>query len=144
MIRFIPSSAAEPLSQALWSLSCPPTSRATSDVTQYLFGWVDALDHSRWLMVDTEYEINVHPDANLGGIADILQPLINAGNLPIDTNTQLATFIESKRGHQIIVYEALPQLFKDMSKTREQMIEAGLLIDPSEKIISLGADHKID
>jgi len=129
MIRFIPSSAAEPLSNALWSLSRPPAIRAEQD-TQFLFGWVDALDGSRWLMVDTEYEINVHAEAELNGIADILQPWIDAGHLPADTNTQLAALVESKRGGRLVVYDAFPQLFKDMSKTREEMIAAGLLAEP--------------
>jgi hypothetical protein len=130
MIRFVPSAAAEPLSQALWSLSRPPAIRTEQD-TQFLFGWVDALDQTRWLVVDTEYEINVHPDAELGGIADILQPWIDAGHLPADTNTQLAALIESKRGQHLVVYDAFPQLFKDMSKTYAQMIAAGLLAEPN-------------
>jgi hypothetical protein len=129
MIRFIPSSAAEPLSNALWSLSRPPAIRGEQD-TQFLFGWVDALDGSRWLMVDTEYEINVHADAELNGIADILQPWIHGGHLPADTNTTLAALVESKRGGRLVVYDAFPQLFKDMSKTREEMIAAGLLAEP--------------
>jgi len=129
MILYIPSSAAEPLSQALWSLSRPPTLRTEQD-TQYLFGWENVLDGTRWLVVDTEYEINVHPDAELGGIADILQPWIDAGQLPSDTNTQLAALIESKRGQNLVVYDAFPQFFKDMSKTHEQMVAAGLLANP--------------
>ena len=130
MTRFVPSSAAEPLSQALWSLSRPPAVRGPND-TQYLFGWVNALDASRWLMVDTEYEISVHAEAELGGIAVILQPWIDAGHLPADTNAQLAALIESKRGQQLVVYDAFPQLFKDMSKTHAEMIAAGLLAEPN-------------
>jgi hypothetical protein len=129
MIRFVPSSAAEPLSQALWSLSRPPAIRAEQD-TQYLFGWVNALNQTSWLMVDTEYEINVHPEAELGGIAAILQPWIERQELPTDTNTQLAALVESKRGQKLVVYDAFPQLFKDMSKTYEMMIAAGLLAEP--------------
>jgi len=128
MILYIPSSAAEPLSQALWSLSRPPTLRTEQD-TQYLFGWENVLDGTRWLVVDTEYEIRVHPDAELGEVADIVQPWIDAGDLPADTNTQLAAFIESKRGQHLVVYDAFPQFFKDMAKTHEQMVEAGLLAD---------------
>ncbi len=129
MIRFIPSSAAAPLSQALWELSRPPHVR-THDTTQFLFGWLDALDGTRWLVVDTEYTINVHPDAVLNGIDDILQPWIDAGQLPADTNTQLATLVESKRGQRLVVYDAFPQLFKDMSKDHAEMIAAGLLAEP--------------
>jgi hypothetical protein len=82
-----------------------------------------------WLVVDTDFTIRVHPDAELGDIAQILQPWIDAGHLPADTNTQLAALIESKRGQRLIVYDAFPQLFKDMAKTHEQMVAAGLLAD---------------
>lgn len=129
MIRFVPSSAAEPLSQALWSLSRPPQVRGPND-TQFLFPWITALDGSRWLVVDTAYEINVHPDAELNGIADILQPWIDGGYLPANTNTQLSALVESKRGGRLVVYDAFPQLFKNMSKTCEEMIAAGLLAEP--------------
>lgn len=129
MIRFVPSSAAEPLSNALWGLSRPPEVRAPED-TQYLFPWITALDGTRWLVVDTEYEVNVHPDAVLDGIADILQPWIDAGHLPTDTNTVLAALVESLRGQRLVVYDAFPQLFKDMSKTHAEMITAGLLAEP--------------
>lgn len=129
MIRFVPSSAAEPLSQALWGLSRPPQVRGEDD-TRYLFGWITALDDSRWLLVPADYEINVHPEAELNGIADILQPWIDAEHLPANTNTELAALVESLRGKKLAVYDAFPQLFKDMSKTREQMIAAGLLANP--------------
>ena len=129
MIRFVPSSAAEPLSQALWGLSRPPQVRGEND-TQYLFGWITALDGTRWLMVPTDYTINVHAEAELNGIADILQPWIDAGHLPANTNTQLAALITENRGGRLVVYDAVPQLFKDMSKTREEMIAAGLLAEP--------------
>lgn len=129
MIRFVPSSAAEPLSQALWGLARPPHVRGPND-TRYLFGWVTALDGSRWLLVPTDYSINVHPEAELDGIADILQPWIDGGHLPANTNTQLAALVEGLRGQRLVVYDAFPQLFKDMSKTREEMIAAGLLAVP--------------
>lgn len=129
MIRYVPSSAAEPLSNALWGLSRPPETRGPND-TQYLFPWITALDATRWLVVDTEYEVNVHPDAVLDGIADILQPWIDQGHLPADTNTVLAALVESLRGQRLVVYDAFPQLFKDMSKTHAEMIAAGLLAAP--------------
>lgn len=129
MIRYVPSSAAEPLSNALWGLSRPPETRGPND-TQFLFGWITALDGSRWLVVDTDYEVNVHQDAVLDGIADILQPWIDQGHLPADTNTTLAALVESLRGQRLVVYDAFPDLFKQMSKTHAEMIAAGLLAEP--------------
>lgn len=128
MILYIPSSVSESLSGALWALA-RPLSLQESNVTQFLFGWVVATDGTTWLEVDTESQIRVHPDAELGGIADILRPWIDQGHLPAATNTQLAAIIESKRGQRLAVYDAFPQLFKDMSKTLQQMIAAGLLAD---------------
>ena len=129
MTRYVPSSATESLSNALWGLSRPPETRGPND-TQFLFSWITALDGTRWMVVDTDYEINVHPDAVLAGIADILQPWIDAGHLPADTNTNLAALVESLRGQRLVVYDAFPQLFKDMSKTYAEMITAGLLAAP--------------
>lgn len=98
--------------------------------TQYLFGWVTALDGSRWLVVPTDYSINVHPNAVLNGTADILQPWIAAGDLPADTNTILAALVESLRGQRLVVYDAFPQIFKNKSLDRKGMIDAGLLAEP--------------
>jgi len=105
--------------------------RAEQD-TQFLFGWVDALNGTRWLVVDTEYSIAIHVAAFFGPVAAILQPWIDDGSLPADTNTQLAALINANRGQRIVVYDAFPQLFKDMSKTYQQMISAGLLAEPTD------------
>lgn len=129
MIRYVPSSAAEPLSEALWSLTRPPEVRQAND-TSKMFAWVDDADGKRWLIVETTFTIPVHAEAVLDSIADILQPWIDGGHLPADTNDALAAFVESKRGQNLTVYEAFPQLFKDMSLTQEQMIAAGKIPNP--------------
>ena len=126
MTRFIPAAAAEPLSAALWRLSDPANVCQTHD----LFGWIDDLQGARWLVADTTFTIAVHPDAVIDGIADILQPWIDGGHLPADTNTVLSALVESSRGGLLTVYDAFPQLFKDMSKTREEMIALNLLPPP--------------
>jgi hypothetical protein len=126
MIIYVPSSAAEALSRELWALSRPSTISQPGD-TEFMFGWIDDVVGQRWIEVHDDFSIVIHPDAELGGIADILQPWIDAGDLPIDTNTQLAAFIESKRGQRLVVYDAFPQFFKNMGKTYEQMVAAGLL-----------------
>ena len=126
MIRYVPSAAADTLSRSLWSLADPQPTRGTTA----MFPTVRALDDSLWLQVETAFSVPVHPDAALDGIADILQPWIDAGYLPADTNTQLAALVESLRGQRLTVYDAFPQLFKDMSKTHAEMITAGLLAAP--------------
>lgn len=137
MTCFIPASSAELLSVALWGLARPPATRSEKD-TQSLFPWVTVLDGSLWLMVDTGYQITVHPDAVLGNIAAILQPFIENNQLPETTNAQLAALIESKRGQKLAVYEAFPALFKlksmenptGLGRTREQMIQEKRLPNP--------------
>jgi hypothetical protein len=126
MTRYILSSAAESLSNALWALS-RPSAVSGSDDTQFLFPWLTATDGTRWLIVDTTYEVYVHSNAVLNGIAAILQPWIDAGHLPADTNQELATFVETKRGQHLVIYEAFPPLFKSLSKTREEMQALNLL-----------------
>jgi hypothetical protein len=135
MIVFMPVSSAA-ISSALLALSRSPGS---SEDGQSVFPVFKAIDQSLWMQVDTDYEINVHPEAELNGIADILQPWIDAGHLPADTNTQLAALVESKRGDKLVVYDAFPALFKlydaetnptGQGKTYEMMIAAGLLAEP--------------
>jgi hypothetical protein len=127
MIRYIPSSAAESLSAALLRLSDP---HPEGKVSQFLFGSILDLHGEKWLMVDTTLSLPLHAEAELNGIADILQPWIDGGHLPEDTNTTLAALVESQRGGRLVVYDAFPKLFKDMSKTHAEMIAAGLLAAP--------------
>lgn len=128
MIRYVPASQGEPLTRALWRLAVPdPETGATNQMFEV---FDDILEGKRWLMVDTSFAIRVHERAVLEGIADILQPWIDEGDLPVDTNDTLGAYIENMRGQMMIVYDAFPQLFKDMSLTQEQMIAAGKIPNP--------------
>jgi hypothetical protein len=129
MTRYIPTSGeavASQLTNALWSLSRPPAVRGDA-ITQAMFPTITALNGSVWLAVDTEFDIPVHSEAELDGIADVLQPWIDDGSLPTNTNAMLAAHIEASRGGRMVPWDAFPQLFKDQSKTHEQMLEEGLL-----------------
>lgn len=130
MTRYILSTAADALSIALWGLSRPGDLRPDGR-PQRMFMSVAGLDGNTYLAVRTGFEVYVHADAELNGIADILQPWIDQGYLPSDTNTQLAALVEGLRGQRLVVYDAFPQLFKDMSKTHAEMIAAGLLAEPA-------------
>lgn len=61
----------------------------------------------------------------------LVGPLIDAGQLPADTNTVLAALVESKRGEQMVIYNAFPAVFKAQAKELRQMIEEGLLNEPN-------------
>lgn len=136
---YVPSTKARELSEALWSLASPPQVRRGSDITSALFGRVTDLQGNKWLVVPDDFGITVHPQAELNGIADILQPWIDNERLPAETNHDLANLIESKRGQWLVVYEAFPALFKlkdennptGLGRTREQLIEEALLTEPS-------------
>jgi hypothetical protein len=127
MIVFMPISSAA-ISSALLALSRAPDA---PDDGQSVFPVFKAVGGSLWMQVETEYEIEVHQNAVLNGISDILQPYIEREELPADTNEQLALLVESLRGQSLVVYNAFPQLFKDASKERKDMIAAGLLAEPT-------------
>lgn len=131
MIRYVPAAAAEPLSAALWELTRPVNERRENETTIALFSAIVDAQHSPWLVVPDDCRIRIHPQAVLGRIADILQPWIDGGHLPADTNEVLTALIESHLDQPLVVYDAFPQLFKDMSKTRAEMIAAGLLAEPT-------------
>jgi hypothetical protein len=128
MMRYVSASQVEPLTRALWRLAVPDPAPDATDQMFEVFAALD--DGALWLLVDTTFTIRVHDDAVLDGIADILQPWIDDGSLPPDTNTNLAAFIEAMRGQMLTVYDAFPQLFKDMSLTTAEMIEQGKLANP--------------
>lgn len=128
MTLYIPTSGentAAALSNALWGLARPVLIRASED-TQELFGRTIMQDGSVWLAVDTLLSIPVHAEAELDGIADILQPFIDAGQLPANTNAELAALIESKRGQSMVVYDAFPDFFKSQAKTQAELQTLGL------------------
>ena len=117
MIVYIPSSAAEPLSDALWALTRPSEERGPQD-TRYMFTWVQDSNNVRWLVVDTEFSIRVHEDAELGGVETILQDWVNSGHLQPSDITNLQSFIDANRGQNIVVYDAFPAYFKSLAVTQ--------------------------
>ncbi len=125
MIRYVPSSAAEPLSNALWGLARPPELREPQD-TQYMFPWVDDQNTPprRWLMVEDAFSVPVHVDASYEPIRLLLQPWMDSGHLPPDTHETLEDIIDAHRGQNLVVWDAFPQVFKDNSITQQQMEDA--------------------
>ncbi len=126
MTRYVPSSVAPVLSEAMWRLSVPALATRS---TRYLFAWITSLDGSQWLIVDPEQVINVHAEAELGEIAEILAPWVGHGITQGDID-DLAGVVESHRGGTMAPWEFFPPMFKDLSKSHEEMIAAGLLVEP--------------
>ena len=96
-----------------------------------MFGSITCTDGSVWLLVDTEFDISVHSDAELDELVDILQPWIDSGELPTNTIVTLTNYINDHRNRRMIPWEAFPQLFKDMSKTYDELVDLGLLRNPA-------------
>lgn len=133
MTKYVPISNeanAFALSDALFTLSVPHYLQP-EDGIQNAFSVIKASNGSSWLVVPTEYELNIHPESSFEPIKNILQEWINAGKLPKDTNENLQSFIESKKGGRIVVWDAFPSLFKDASKSYDDMIAEKLITMPS-------------
>lgn len=136
---YIPGTKVIELSAALWGLVRPPSVRRPNEGTEFLFGRIKEQNGQECLVVWDGHAIRVHAEAELGRIAGILQPLIDEGVLPAETNAQLAGYVNAMRGQMLVVYEAFPALFKlkdarnpdGLGRTREQMIEEGRLRGPT-------------
>lgn len=128
MIRYVPvsggSETAQTLSVAMWELHRTPQQIA-AEATSRCFDIVTAMDDSIWLVCDTELTVPVHTAAEIDGIAPIL---LGAG-LPQSEVDAVETAILAARGGEMNLWQHFPQVFKDASKDRDQMIAAGLL-DP--------------
>lgn len=126
MIRYVLTSAAvaDKLTAALWGLAVPPGAERT---TKGMFGYLTDLSNQKWLAVPDDFSIPVHAEAELDGIADVLQPWIDANQIPADTNEVLTALIESKRGQRLIIWDAFPDFFRFAAKTHEELIAMGLL-----------------
>lgn len=129
---YISSTRPEDMSAALWELSRPASMRKADEVTRMLFPTHEDPKGGKWLVVDPERVVNIHPKADLGAIADLLQPLIDTKQLPPDTLTNLRLLVDATRGDLIMLYrDAFPPEIKAQAKTREQMIDEGLIIEPN-------------
>jgi len=125
MIRYVPAPSAEPLSRALWALSRPLSVRGENETTTSLYGTLTDAQDARWLVVPDDHSIRVHPDAEMGEIADIL---LGAG-LPQGEVDQLGKLIVALRGQRMTPWNYFPDVFKAAAKTRAEMIAAGLLTE---------------
>lgn len=132
MIRYVPtsgSSVAQRLSEALWQLTLPLSAQGRK-LTVALFPAITLKDGSIWLVVNTETEISIHPEAELGGIVEVLSPWIFEELLPENTLSDLAALVESSKGKKLNVWAAFPELFKAQSRTKDQLITANLYPAP--------------
>jgi hypothetical protein len=126
MILYIPSIMAASLIEKLESLAGSRWLHRSAEEPP-LHEVVTDLHGDCWLELDTAASMTLSPTADLGGVARLMQPWLADGLMPADTLTNLLALLEARRGEFLFVHEALPQVFKDLAKTRQQMMDAGLL-----------------
>lgn len=126
MMRYVPvtggPSTAETLSVAMWALHRTP-SQMQQESTARCFEVITALNGSTWLACETTLTVPVHAAAEIDGIAPIL---IGAG-LDQTAVDAVEVAIIAARGGELNLWQYFPQLFKDVSKTHEEMIAQNLL-----------------
>lgn len=119
-MKYVPADTLETamaMSEALWMLSRPVSVRVPGEVTARLFEARTDAAGGVWLAVIEDYQISVHAEAALNGIADILA---GAGVAQAELDA-LAALVVSRRGGMLTPWEYFPQAFKDSAKTWEQI-----------------------
>ncbi|WP_395746610.1 hypothetical protein [Prosthecobacter sp.] len=131
MTVYIPSGLAVSLCERLLDLAHPPGPRRAAE-TQRAFALFTDVHGDCWLEIDTRFSIVIHLDAELGGVSGLMRPWLDEGLLPEAALSDLLGLLDARRGLRLVVHEALPLNFRDLAKTREQMMDAGLLPVPAE------------
>lgn len=98
--------------------------------TTHRFGWTDDVHGARWILWDDECVSFIHPQCSLSELVEILQPFVGSGQLSVDALSDLQEIVDEHRGQSLRLWDAVPQLFKDMSKSYEDMITEGKLAAP--------------
>jgi len=128
-VVYVPTSgitAADTLSNGLWSLARPGAERAADD-TQQMFSTIRTLDDKTWLQVLKDFAIDVCPTAELGDIATVLQPWVDAGNIPSSVIDDLRATVISLRGQRLVVWDAFPLFFQQQAKSHDDLVQMNLL-----------------
>jgi hypothetical protein len=130
MKMFVPASKAQDLSAAFFALSRPTAVRTPGEVTQFLCLVKQDLLGDWWVVLDDQRAVRVHKRADLKEIAPLVQPLISAGALAVDTLSILQGRLDAGRGRNINVFDSLPDEIKALALDERQMVEAGRLPPP--------------
>lgn len=120
MNKYLPvtsESSGRALSCALWGLTRPPQVRQPAEANDDMFDVVCDAAGQWYLEVDSEFDIPVHPLAEIDGIADIL---LGAG-LSQGEVDQLESLVIALRGQRMRSYDYFPAVFKSAAKTWEQI-----------------------
>lgn len=127
MIHHVPSSAAQPLSEALWARSCPAGVTQPGQTRHRFFGRLTrrGMDGS-WCRrsITSTCMLRLHPEASLRSF-----PRGWGMGITREGMDALAAGVGSHRGGAMWPWDFFPPLFKALSKTHAEMIAAGLLAE---------------
>lgn len=135
MTHYVPASTetnALLFSDALFTLAVPRHLQL-EDGRQDAFPVIEALNGSAWLVVPDEFTLVMHPQAEIDGIADVLQPYESQSYIPAGTVAGMEAWINATRVLPTIAertfcpWDQFPVFFKSFSKSWQQMIDTGLL-----------------
>ena len=135
MTYYVPTSGelpAEILSRALFALA-RPLALQPPDSIQDAFTVIQALNGSYWLVVPDEFTLVMHPEAEIDGIATVLQPWENNGSLPPGTISDIDSWIQATRvlpsiqERTFCPWSCFPSFFTSRAKTHQQMLDQNLL-----------------
>lgn len=139
MTHYVPASTetnARLLSDALFALAVPRDLQP-SDGLQDAFEVLTALNGSPWLVVPDEFTLVMHPEAEINGMADVLQPYEAQGYIPAGTIAGFETWINATRVLPTVAertfcpWDKFPVFFKGLAKSWQGMVDAGLLALPA-------------
>lgn len=116
-IRYFKNNDAEIISKELYELSRPPQVREVSDVSAYMFGWVENDLNEAVLLFDDEATMPVHQQADVRPLIDVMS------HIPESEQTALAAYITSKIGDRIGMASLIPSTVAEL--TEAQMYEQG-------------------
>ena len=115
--RYFKNNDAQAISQKLYELSRPPQVREVSDISSYMFGWVENDLNEFVLLFDDEATMPVHQQADVQPLIDVMS------HVPEAEQTALAAYITSKIGDRIEMSNLIPSTAVEL--TEAQMYEQG-------------------
>ena len=115
--RYFKNNDAKDISEKLYELSRPPQVRDASDVSSYMFGWVENDLNEFVLLFDDEATMPIHQQADVQPLIDVMS------HVPEAERTALAAYITSKIGDRIEMSNLIPSTAVEL--TEAQMYEQG-------------------
>lgn len=129
MSKFIPISSvvvADLLSRRLFELSRPQALECKGCTTTHLLSWiVHPVSGSVMMEIPEGYNMPVHQIADGETVRPIVQPFVTAGKVTKSEVDGLVALVRTKIGERLAVWDIIPNFWKEMNQTREQLVADG-------------------